>query len=168
MAKKEKEVLENEAELIDADHAEKRVYELGFHIDGELPAEDAAQVYKHVREQIAKAGEVVAEGEPQKVQLAYVVSRMETAGRRDFSASFFAWIAYETDGEGHQAVQEAVRAEKSVFRFLDIRTDKDAARHAAEMHEIMLKAAEKAGADEGQDEEVSDSEIDAALKEVGV
>ena len=52
-----------------------------------------------------------------------------------------------------------------MFRFLDIRTTKEAAKHSAEMHEIMLRAAAK---EEETEEEVSDEEIDQALKEVGV
>lgn len=162
MAKKE--IERDEREETDADHAELRVYELGFHLDPELGAEEAKKAYQTVRSQIEAVGTLVAEGEPQKVQLAYTISRSETAGRRDFDSSYFAWIAYETDGKGHEAIAEAARAESRIFRFLDLRTDKEAAKHSAEMHEIMLKNAEKAP----EDEEVSDTELDNALKEVGV
>lgn len=162
MAKKD--IERDEREETDADHAELRVYELGFHLDPELGAEEAKKAYQAVRSQIEAVGTLVAEGEPQKVQLAYTISRSETAGRRDFDASYFAWIAYETDGKGHEAIAEAARAESRIFRFLDLRTDKEAAKHSAEMHEIMLKNAEKAP----EDEEVSDTELDNALKEVGV
>lgn len=158
MAKKEME--RDEALEMDTDHAEARVYELGFHIDPELPVEEAKKVYQEIRAKIDSVGSIVAEGEPQKIQLAYTISRTETAGRRDFDASFFAWIAYETNGEGHEAVALTAREEKRIFRFLDIRTTKEEAKHSAEMSELLQKVEPE------EVEEVLDAELDAALKEV--
>lgn len=163
MAKKEKEVLDAVEEQ-DADGAEVRVYELGFHIDPELPNEEAKKAFEAMRASIEKAGSVLVVGEPKKIPLAYTVSRSETAGRRDFDSSFFAWIAYEADGKGHEAVAEAARTMPSIFRFLDVRTTKEEAEHFSEMQELLAKAPEP----EHSDEEVSDTEIDNALKEVGV
>lgn len=160
MAKKEKEAVEATEEL-DANHAEPRVYELGFHLDPELGAEEAKKTFDKVLAVIEKAGSVVAVGEPQKIALAYTVSRSETGGRRDFDTSYFAWIAYEADGAGHEAVAAMAREESRIFRFLDVRTDKESAKHFAEMQELLAKAPQPEG-----EEEVSDTEIDQALKEV--
>ncbi|MDB5264891.1 MAG: hypothetical protein JWN64_462 [Parcubacteria group bacterium] len=160
-----KETKEKEVEVTEEDSAEVRVYELGFHIDPELPQEEVKKVYQGLRDVAAKAGSIVAEGLPQKVQLAYTIFRSETTGRRDFSTAHFAWIAYEVDGKGHDAVTEAVRAETRIVRFLDIRTEKEAAAHAAEMHEIYAKMPEMETAPA---EDVAEVELDAALKEVGV
>ena len=145
---------------------ESRVYELGFHIDPELPQEEVKKVYQGIREKAAAVGSVVAEGEPQKIALAYTISRSETTGRRDFNSAYFAWIAYEAEGEGHDAMLELAKTTSTLVRFLDIRTDKESAKHAAEMHEIYAKMGER---EEGQtsEEEVLDTELDAALKEAG-
>ena len=145
---------------------ESRVYELGFHIDPELPQEEVKKVYQGIREKAASVGSIVAEGEPQKIALAYTISRSETTGRRDFNSAYFAWIAYETEGEGHDAMLELAKTMTTLVRFLDIRTDKESAKHAAEMHEIYAKMGER---EEGQtsEEEVLDTELDAALKEAG-
>lgn len=152
-----------EEEVLEADHAENRVYELGFHIDPELSQEEVKKTYETIKDKIASIGTVVAEGAPEKIQLAYTIYRQEHAGRRDFDTSFFAWIAYETSGAGHQEIATAVRGISSVFRFLDVRTTKESAQHFAEMHEIMMKAAREAG---GPEEEVAEADLDAALKEV--
>lgn len=162
MAKNDTELVDAREEA-DADHSELRVYELGFHIDPELSQEEAKKTYQGIREVIEGAGTIVAEGTPEKIQLAYTVSRMEHGGRHDFDGSYFSWIAYETDGAGHEKVTDAARAETRIFRFLDIRTTKEEAMHAAEMHEMMLKQQEAP-----VEEEVSDAELDNALKEVGV
>lgn len=155
-----------QVEEMDIDHAEPRVYELGFHIDPELSNEEVKKTYQAIRDVAAKAGTIVAEGEPQKIQLAYTVSRSEVGGRRDFDTSFFAWIAYETTGAGHEQVAEAVRATTRIFRHLDIRTTKEAAEHAALLNEVMLKAANSK--EQEAEDEVSDAEIDQVLKEVEV
>lgn len=159
MAKKEKVALEGE-EMMDAEHAEARVYELGFHLDPEATEADAKKAYQVLVDLAASKGSIVAEGAPQKIQLAYTVSRTEQSVRRDFDASWFAWFAYEVTGEGHEAVVAAAKAENRIFRFIDVRTDKEAAKHAAEMHEIMMKTPEK------REDEVSDTELESALKEV--
>lgn len=140
-----------------------RVYELGFHIDPELPQEEVKKTYQGIREKIAGVGVIVAEGEPEKIPLAYTIYRSETTGRRDFSSAYFAWIAYETDTEGHEAVASMARSESRLVRFLDLRTTKEGAKHSAEMHEMMLRAEEAPS-----EEETPEQELDAALKDAGV
>ena len=163
MAKKDKEAVDAVEEM-DADHAELRVYELGFHVDPELSADDARKTFENVRTMIEGVGTIIAVGEPQKIPLAYTVSRSETGGRRDFDASYFSWIAYETDGKGHEAVGEAAKAEGRIFRFIDVRTTKEEAKHFSEMQELLLKTPEP----EHTEDEVSDTELDQALKEVAI
>jgi ribosomal protein S6 len=148
---------------LETGYNESRVYELGFHLDSELPTEEVKKTYQSLREAIAEAGTIVAEGEPMKIPLAYTISRSEQTGRRDFQSAFFAWIAYETEGEGHDAILEAVKGETRIIRFLDIRTTKEAAKHSAEMAEIYARMPEG----DAPEEEVSDTELDAALKEAG-
>jgi ribosomal protein S6 len=161
MAKKDKEMVDTTEEM-ESDHAELRVYELGFHIDPELGAEEARAAYEAIKASVTKAGTVIAEGEPRKVPLAYTVSRADTSGRRDFDSSYFSWIAYETEGAGHEAVIETAKGDRRIFRFLDIRTTKDEARHSAEVELLAAKTPEP----ETADDEVSDTELDEALKEV--
>ncbi|HEX2792156.1 MAG TPA: hypothetical protein VHO23_00320 [Candidatus Paceibacterota bacterium] len=150
----------------EAGYNESRIYELSFHIDPELPQEEVKKVYQGIREHMASVGSVVAEGEPQRIPLAYTISRMETGGRRDFNSSYFAWVAYEADGAGHDAVNASMK-NPSIVRFLDIRTDREAAQHAAELHEMYARIGEK---QEGMtdEEEVNDTQLDAALKDAGV
>jgi ribosomal protein S6 len=147
---------------LEAGYNESRVYELGFHIDPELPQEEVKKTYQALRE---KASNLVAEGEPQKIPLAYTISqKVQGGGRRDFDSAYFAWFAYEAAAPEHEAILEAAKAEGRVIRFIDLRTDADSAKHAAEMHEIYAKMGEGQPA-EG---EVNDTELDAALKEAGV
>ncbi|MHB1769525.1 MAG: 30S ribosomal protein S6 [Minisyncoccota bacterium] len=144
--------------------SEPRVYELGFHLDPELPSEEVKKAYQAIREHIAGKGTLVAEGEPHMLQLAYTISRQETAGRRDFDSAYFSWIVYETPAEAHAEVLAAAAADKRIIRFIDVLTTKDAARHAVEMHELSQKVPEHVSDPEG----AADAELDAALESVAV
>ena len=139
-----------------------RVYELGFHLDPELPTEEVKAAYAKIKAAVEEAGAIVASGEPEKIQLAYTISRQEPAGRRDFDSAYFAWIAYECDASKHAGVLAAVKGENRIVRSIDLLTTKDAARHAEEMKELSMKAAPPKEGEEG----VSDAELDAALEEV--
>ncbi len=141
---------------------EPRVYELGFHLDPELPTEEVKKAYQAVRETISSRGEVVAEGEPMKIKLAYTISRQETAGRRDFDSAHFAWIVYETSATNHAEIIAAANADKRIIRFIDLLTTKDAARHAVEMHELSLKTPEAAE----DPDEAANTALDTALENV--
>ncbi|MDB4992085.1 MAG: hypothetical protein JWL75_330 [Parcubacteria group bacterium] len=141
--------------------AEPRVYELGFHLDSELPQEEVKKTYQAVRDQIASVGTIIAEGEPVKIPLAYTISVSNTAGRRDFNSAFFCWIAYEVDGPGHDTISLMAREEARIIRFLDIRSTADEATHSAEMQEMFAQAALTA-----QQEEDAASEPEAEAEAV--
>jgi len=86
--------IEEDAQMLEEEaSAEPRVYELGFHLDPELSESDAKRAYEGIKDTVSANGSVVAEGEPEKVQLAYTISRSENAGRRDFDSAYFCWIA---------------------------------------------------------------------------
>jgi ribosomal protein S6 len=164
MAKKD---IEREEDSLEVDTGEARVYELGFHLDPELPTEEVKKAYQTIKGLVEeKGGLLVAEGEPMKIKLAYTISRQETSGRRDFDSAYFSWIAYEMTPQNHTEVISAVHADKRVVRFIDVVTTKDAARHAAEMHDISLKASSERPTED--QEEVAGASLDAALENVAV
>lgn len=137
-----------------------RVYELAFHLDPELPSEEVKKQYAAIKAQIESVGTIVAEGTPEKIPLAYTISRQETSGRRDFDSAYFAWICYETDASKHAEAVGTIKSNSKVVRYLDILTDKETARHAAEMKALSMQIPEPAA------EAAADAELDAALEEV--
>jgi ribosomal protein S6 len=162
MAKRDAEI--NADEELENESPELRVYELGFHIDPELPVEEVKKAHHAMREFIEKNGTLIAEGEPEKIQLAYTISRQETAGRRDFDSAYFCWIVYEADTSHHAEIVGAANADARIIRFIDILTTKDAARHSVEMRELSQKMPERAA-----NSEVSpDVELDTALEHIAV
>ncbi len=148
-------------EALEVAGIESRVYELGFHLDPELPIEEMKKAYEAVRELLEGKGTLVAEGQPEKIKLAYTISRQETTGRRDFDSAYFAWIVYEASASGHAEILTAVSTNKRIIRFIDLLTTKDAARHALEMRELSAKLPKRT-----EDTETSTvgAELDAALE----
>lgn len=147
-----------EDQILEDAGAEPRVYELGFHLDPELPQEEVKKAYQEIRNRISGAGTIVAEGEPVKIPLAYTISRMDTTGRRDFSSAFFCWIAYEVDATAHAAITEAVAEDTRVIRSLDLRSSVDAAKHSADMQELF---AEQATAAQTLEDDALEAEAEA-------
>lgn len=163
MAKnQDEEVLVNES--IEDMGTDPRVYELGFHLDPELPTEEAKKAYQGIRAFITEMGTIVAEGEPEKIQLAYTISRQEVAGRRDFDSAYFAWVVYEATATNHAEILTSADVDKRIIRFIDVLTTKDAARHAVEMHELKMKTPERIE----DTEETASAELDAVLENVVV
>jgi ribosomal protein S6 len=162
MAKHDEEM--NEDKIDEGDSSGLRVYELGFHIDPELPTEEVKKAYHAMRELIEKNGTLVAEAEPEKIQLAYTISRQETSGRRDFDTAYFCWVVYETNASQHSEVVAVANADKRVIRFIDLITTKDAARHSVEMHDLSMKTSEQS-----KDSETAiNEELDTALENAAV
>lgn len=151
-------------DTLEGDGPESRVYELGFHLDPELPVEEVKKAYQTIRELIEEKGTLVAEGEPEKIQLAYTISRQDVAGRRDFDSTFFSWIVYEASTDNHAEILTAASANKHILRFIDLVTTKDAARHAVEMRELSAKAPKHA--EDAEAATAVGTELDAALENV--
>src|SRR3989344_5523506 len=146
---------------------EPRVYELGFHLDPELPTEEVKRAYQDIREFVESKGPIVAEGAPEMLQLAYTISRQGHSGaqvRRDFDSAYFGWVVYETSAPSHAEILSAVSADKRIIRFIDLITTKDAARHSVEIRELAQKTPERAE----EPEAVAGAELDAALEHVVV
>ncbi len=111
-----------------------QVYEVAFHIDPNLSDTEVAAVYARVRALLSQGGEVIAEGEPKRMTLAYTISRIEAGRRYDFSHSFFAWVASILPPESVESIDKALALDKGVIRYLVVKTTAEAAKHAEEMH----------------------------------
>lgn len=159
MAKKQDEKVSAQ-ETLESEGSEACVYELGFHLDPELPTEEVKKAYQAMRGVIDEKGAIVAESEPVRIQLAYTISRQEVSGRRDFDSAYFSWIVYEVSAENHSEIIKTASADKRIVRFIDLRTTKDAARHSVELREISMKTP----ATQEDQEAAIGAELDIALE----
>ncbi len=116
-----------------ADTAEKTpVYEVSFHLVPTLPEDGAAAVVDKIRKVLAtpktgESAEIIAEGSPQRMHLAYVVERAAQGKREKYSEAYFGWIKFAPAGQAAlreipQALAEELRAMPEVLRYLIVET----------------------------------------------
>jgi ribosomal protein S6 len=149
------------------------VYEVGFHL---VPALDEAGVLAAVAaiHKMLGDAEIISETAPQRMALAYVIERA-TQGKRDkYSEAYFGFIKFATPRENIPGIEEALRANREVLRYLLVATVREdmtqAPRRAVyssdrlegKTLERAPREAEKTGAvDEGE----LDKSIEALVKE---
>ncbi len=144
------------------------VYEVGFHLLPSIPEEGLGAVVEKIRTLLGKA-EIIAEGFPAKMTLAYTIERAHTGKRDKFTQSYFGWIKFVVEDRSNtQALQESLRTMPEVLRFLVIETTREDAKEAPRRAvfssdrlegETIKKpvAAEKGG-------EVSQAELDKSIE----
>ena len=104
------------------------VYEVGFHIVPTVGEEGVGAVVEKVRTMLAAPSkedsvEIIAEGYPQKMTLAYVVERAAAGKREKYAEAYFGWIKFATPKrETIPALEAKLLALKEILRSLIIQT----------------------------------------------
>jgi ribosomal protein S6 len=103
--------------------AERKIYEIGFHIVPSVPEDKLGAEVSSLKEILGKNGaSIISEEAPKMRVLAYEMQK-EIAGRRQkFSAAYFGWIKFESSPEGALAIDSAFKKNPLVLRYLIIKT----------------------------------------------
>jgi ribosomal protein S6 len=155
-----------------ADEADRApVYEVGFHIVPTVPEAGVGGVVEKIRKALGSA-EIINEGYPQKMHLAYPIERAEAGKREHYSESWFGWIKFAPAGrEAAPALGAALKDMKDILRSLIIETVREdiaqAPRRAVftsdrlegEVIKKPLSELEKAA-------EVSEAELDKSIEQL--
>ncbi|MEK7068523.1 MAG: hypothetical protein AAB964_01775 [Patescibacteria group bacterium] len=105
-----------------ADNANKTpVYEVGFHLVPTVGDEGVAPMVEKIRAILGNA-EIIAEGHPVKMALAYTIERATQGKREKYSESYFGWVKFAMPAEDVPAVAEKLRGIRDVLRFILITT----------------------------------------------
>lgn len=98
------------------------VYEVGFHLLPSIPEEGVGAAVEKIRALLGDA-EIIAQGFPQKMTLAYTIERANAGKRDKFTQSYFGWIKFAApERDGIPALEKALTALNEVLRFLIIET----------------------------------------------
>lgn len=97
------------------------VYEVGFHIVPAVGDDGVQVVVDTIRTVIGKA-EIIVEGAPSKIALAYTIERATQGKREKFTESYFGWIKFATERENIPVLEEALRNNKEVLRSIVVST----------------------------------------------
>lgn len=105
------------------EHTESRVYELGYHLVPTLPEEKIPEVSGAVRGMIERISSgIIAEELPVFINLAYTIVKTIDHKNKRFDDAYFGFIKFEADPEGIAALEEALKADENVLRYLVVKT----------------------------------------------
>lgn len=100
------------------------VYEIGFHLVPQIGEEGVSSAVETIRKQLGDS-EIIAEGYPQKMTLAYVVERSAHGKVEKYSESYFGHIKFAADREHIQALREALSGMDEIMRYLLVETTRE-------------------------------------------
>jgi ribosomal protein S6 len=142
------------------------VYEIGYHLVPTIAVDDVAAEADKVRALLGDA-EIIKSEVPAKFRLAYIIERAAAGRREKYAESYFGFIKFAIDKEAIPAIEQGLRANRSVLRHLLIETVREdgAARRAVftsdrlegeTIHKPESKVAEEKG-------EVSEEELNKSI-----
>ena len=108
------------------EHTEPRVYELGYHLVPTLAVEQipgASGAVRGMIEQVSK--DIIAEELPVFIDLAYTIVKTVEHKNKRFDQAYFGWIKFEANPEGIATLEEALKKDDNVLRYLVVKTIKE-------------------------------------------
>lgn len=165
-----------------ATHAEEaavsRIYEVGYHITPTVKEEDLEKIVSEVRGIIEKqGGSFIAEGAPSLMKLAYPMSVRLPAqageGERyaEYDRGYFGWIKFEGAPAIAAMLDEALKTNRNVLRFIvfkTVREDTRAKMKAPTLREVKRTDTIKAAPRRIEEvaAPVSEADLEKALEDI--
>ncbi|OGG57893.1 hypothetical protein A2853_03095 [Candidatus Kaiserbacteria bacterium RIFCSPHIGHO2_01_FULL_55_17] len=160
--------IENDTEEASA----PRVYEIGYIIVPTVKEEDVEKTVGGIRSEVEKVnGNFIAEGAPSLMRLSYPMQTYEGEKRVEHDRGYFGWIKFEAVVTVAHELEEALKKNKNIMRFIIFRTvreDTRARMKAQTLREVKRtdtihakprRAEEKVGP-------VSEEELEKALQDI--
>jgi ribosomal protein S6 len=115
---------------------EVRSYEFAFHILPTVAEGEVPETLSNIKAHITNAGgDIFDEETPERIDLVYPVVKHLEGKNRTFASSYFGWIRFRMDGEEMTHLEEELRADGSILRFLMVKLTKDAEANPFRFHE---------------------------------
>lgn len=159
------------AEVNSSEERELVSYEFAFHVlptvaEGEVPG-----VFESLKAQIIKAGgEVFAEENPQRFDLAYDIEKYLEGKNRKFSSAYFGWVRFRLSPEALNELTESLDHTKELLRYLLLKLTKVEEQNPFDFHASIADRKVKTITDEDvlseDDVEVDSEDITDEVAEV--
>lgn len=108
------------------EHTEPRVYELGYHLVPTIAEEQIPAAAGAVRGMIERiSGSIIAEETPVFIDLAYQIVKTVDHKNKRFDDAYFGFIKFEADPEGITKLEEELKGDISVLRYIVVKTLKE-------------------------------------------
>lgn len=146
----------------------KPVFEAGFHVVPQVGEDGVSKALEAIRAAL-KDAEIISEGFPQKIQLAYTLERAAQGKREKYTESYFGFIKFAAEREVATALRGKLDSMPTILRYLlietvreDLMQQKQRAVFASDRLEG--KTLEKPTAAPEKGGEVSEAELDKSLE----
>lgn len=147
------------------------LYEVGFQIVPTLGEDGARDQAAKVVALVSARGPIASQGEPRLVKLAYTLRKPAEGRYQKFDTAYFAWVKFTAEPASIAGLEEDLRHEDGLIRYLIVKTvpdsDKTTAKLAAEIREADRKRerpAEAAAAVDAAPADPVDKAIDALVE----
>ena len=149
---------------------EPRLYEVGYHILPTVAEEDIPGQTTVLRNAIeSRGGNVVADGMPVMMTLAYPLARVIANKRKIYSTAYFGWMKFEMTPDQAESLKKDLDANENILRFLLITTvieKPQAAEKMAFMEEGESKTESKDDADAQPGDALKAAELDKTIDDL--
>jgi ribosomal protein S6 len=150
---------------------EAMVYEVGFHILPNISDEELQAAVSKIRDTItANDGVIFADEFPRMKDLAYEIKKRVETKYLNFNKAFFGWMKFEALSSAVNKIKEQLDSNKSVLRFIIVKTVKENTMHTPKAPVTMRSEADgvpiSSPAEPVEKTEVSEAEIDKSIDEL--
>lgn len=147
-----------------------KVYELGMQIVSDIDADSAQAVFADLKKAVEKKGTVISEEVPKLRELAYTMEKHLHGKNVRYSTAYFAWVKFETNPEEIANLDDVVKANTKILRYIIVKTVKENTLHghkfaAPGKHEYKKDVAKEVAPD-AEIAPVDDVEVEKAIDEM--
>jgi ribosomal protein S6 len=95
------------------------IYEVGFHVTPAVDEAGAASVAEALKAEIMKGdAEIISEGAPARMRLAYTIEIAHTGKHEKFDEAFFGFVKFAIEREHIPALEAWLRGNSQILRYL--------------------------------------------------
>ena len=157
------------------EHTEPRIYELGYHLIPTLSEEQIPAASGAVRGMIERISkDIIAEELPVFIDLAYQIVKTVEHKNKRFDEAYFGWIKFEAEPKGIAELEEGLKKDDNVLRYLVVKTLREDTFIAKKFASVKVKEQEEIVAEEIIEENIEEviekapegDEIDKAIEKL--
>lgn len=102
------------------------IYEIGFHVVPTVDEAGAAKVAETIKAAVEKGdAEVISSSAPSRMRLSYTIERATAGKREKYDESYFGFIKFATEREHVAGLEQMLRADRNVLRYLLVETTRE-------------------------------------------
>lgn len=146
---------------------ESRIYEVGYLLAPTISEEDLPREVTSLKDILEKEkATVIADEFPKFRPLAYEMRRTISGKHEDFNNAYFGWVKFETGSASARRIEEELKRNEKVIRFLLIRTVREQTISAGRAPQRPRRTKTEAPKDAAPSAPVSETELEKSIEKL--